>query len=83
MRQQGISVAKKDFNVPDSKGRFGAYGGVYVAETLVPALEELAKQYDLIKESEEFKSEVLDDLEKFVGRPSPLYFAKRWSKKLG
>lgn len=76
-------MAKKDFNVPDSKGRFGAYGGVYVAETLVPALEELAKQYDLIKESEEFKSEVLDDLEKFVGRPSPLYFAKRWSKKLG
>jgi len=76
-------VAKKDFNVPDSKGRFGAYGGVYVAETLVPALEELAKQYDLIKESEEFKSEVLEDLEKFVGRPSPLYFAKRWSKKLG
>ena len=83
MRQQGISVAKKNFNVPDSKGRFGAYGGVYVAETLVPALEELAKQYDLIKESEEFKSEVLEDLEKFVGRPSPLYFAKRWSKKLG
>ena len=83
MRQQGISVAKKDFNVPDSKGRFGAYGGMYVAETLVPALEELAKQYDLIKESEEFKSEVLEDLEKFVGRPSPLYFAKRWSKKLG
>ena len=83
MRQQGISVAKKDFNVPDSKGRFGAYGGVYVAETLVPALEELAKQYDLIKESEEFKSEVFEDLEKFVGRPSPLYFAKRWSKKLG
>jgi len=83
LRQQGISVAKKDFNVPDSKGRFGAYGGVYVAETLVPALEELAKQYDLIKESEEFKSEVLEDLEKFVGRPSPLYFAKRWSKKLG
>ena len=76
-------MAKKDFNVPDSKGRFGAYGGVYVAETLVPALEELAKQYDLIKESEEFKSEVLEDLEKFVGRPSPLYFAKRWSKKLG
>ncbi len=83
MRQQGISVAKKDFNVPDSKGRFGAYGGVYVAETLVPALEELAKQYDLIKESEDFKSEVFEDLEKFVGRPSPLYFAKRWSKKLG
>ncbi|HIC26926.1 MAG TPA: tryptophan synthase subunit beta [Gammaproteobacteria bacterium] len=76
-------MTKKDLNVPDSKGRFGPYGGVYVSETLVPALEELAKQYELIKENEEFKSEVFEDLEKFVGRPSPLYFAKSWSKKLG
>ena len=74
---------KKDKKVPDSQGRFGAYGGVYVAETLVPALEELAQQYELIKENKEFKSEVQNDLEKFVGRPSPLYFAKRWSKQLG
>ena len=56
---------------------------MYVAETLVPALEELAQQYELIKENKEFKSEVQNDLEKFVGRPSPLYFAKRWSKQLG
>jgi len=76
-------MPKKDKKVPDSQGRFGAYGGVYVAETLVPALEELAQQYELIKENKEFKSEVQDDLEKFVGRPSPLYFAKRWSKQLG
>ena len=76
-------MTKKDLNVPDSKGHFGPYGGVYVSETLVPALEELAKQYELIKENEEFKSEVFEDLEKFVGRPSPLYFAKSWSKKLG
>jgi len=76
-------VTKKDLNVPDSKGHFGPYGGGYVSETLVPALEELAKQYELIKENEEFKSEVFEDLEKFVGRPSPLYFAKSWSKKLG
>ncbi|SUZ85833.1 uncharacterized protein METZ01_LOCUS38687 [marine metagenome] len=69
--------------MPDSKGRFGIYGGVYVAETLVPALEELAQKYELIKEDKEFKAEVQDDLEKFVGRPSPLYFAKHWSKKLG
>ena len=54
-----------------------------MAETLVPALEELAQQYELIKENKEFKSEVQNDLEKFVGRPSPLYFAKRWSKQLG
>ena len=76
-------MSKKDKKVPDSQGRFGAYGGVYVAETLVPALEELALQYELIKENKEFKSEVQNDLEKFVGRPSPLYFAKRWSKQLG
>ena len=76
-------MSKKYKKVPDSQGRFGAYGGVYVAETLVPALEELAQQYELIKENKEFKSEVQNDLEKFVGRPSPLYFAKRWSKQLG
>jgi len=75
-------MSKKEL-VPDSKGRFGIYGGVYVAETLVPALEELAQKYELIKDDKEFKSEVQDDLEKFVGRPSPLYFAKHWSKKLG
>ena len=75
-------MSKKE-QVPDSKGRFGIYGGVYVAETLVPALEELAQKYELIKEDKEFKAEVQDDLEKFVGRPSPLYFAKHWSKKLG
>ena len=75
-------MSKKE-QVPDSKGHFGIYGGVYVAETLVPALEELAQKYELIKEDKEFKAEVQDDLEKFVGRPSPLYFAKHWSKKLG
>ena len=75
-------MSKKE-QVPDSKGRFGIYGGVYVAETLVPALEELAQKYELIKDDKEFKAEVQDDLEKFVGRTSPLYFAKHWSKKLG
>jgi len=76
-------VVKKDSNIPTSEGYFGVYGGAYVAETLVPALQELDKQYNLIKDNEDFVSEVLEDLEKFVGRPSPLYFAKRWSKKLG
>ena len=75
-------MSKKE-KLPDSKGRFGIYGGVYVAETLVPALEELAQKYELIKDDKEFMTEVQDDLEKFVGRPSPLYFAKHWSKKLG
>ena len=61
-------MSKKE-QVPDSKGRFGIYGGVYVAETLVPALEDLAQKYELIKDDKEFKAEVQDDLEKFVGRP--------------
>ena len=76
-------MAKKDLNMPNSKGRFGAYGGVYVAETLIPALEELAKQYNLIRDNKNFLSEVSHDLETFVGRPSPLYFARRWSLELG
>ena len=75
-------MVKKKVNIPDSMGRFGSYGGVYVAETLVPALEDLVKQYKLIKEKKQFKQEIADDLEKFVGRPSPLYFAEHWTRKL-
>ena len=69
--------------MPNQEGYFGKYGGRYVAETLVPALEELSEKYQEIKDDEEFKAEVKEDLEKFVGRPSPLYFAERWSKQLG
>ena len=76
-------MSKKGVKLPDSKGYFGSYGGVYVAETLIPVLEELSQKYELIKDNKEFKAEVQEDLEKFVGRPSPLYFAKQWSKQLG
>ena len=76
-------MSKKGVKLPDSKGYFGTYGGVYVAETLIPVLEELSQKYELIKDNKEFKAEVQEDLEKFVGRPSPLYFAKQWSKQLG
>jgi len=69
--------------MPNQEGYFGKYGGRYVAETLVPALEELSEKYHEIKDDEGFKKEVKEDLEKFVGRPSPLYFAERWSKQLG
>jgi len=74
---------EKKINLPDQDGKYGVYGGRYVAETLVPALEELDKEYKKIKNNEEFQSEVFNDLRTFVGRPSPLYFAKRWSHKLG
>jgi tryptophan synthase beta chain len=69
--------------LPDSKGRFGVYGGRYVAETLVPALDELYEQYKIIKKDKRFLSEFHKDLKDYVGRPSPLYFAKRWTEILG
>lgn len=74
---------EKKIDLPDQDGKYGVYGGRYVAETLVPALEELDKEYKKIKNNKEFQSEVFNDLRTFVGRPSPLYFAKRWSHKLG
>ena len=76
-------MSKKKDNLPDSKGHFGTYGGVYVAETLVPALEELADQYELIKKNKKFQDELSKDLKSFVGRPSPLYYAERWTNHLG
>ena len=69
--------------LPDSNGKYGVYGGRYVPETLIPALEELDKQYQLIKQDKDFQDEVSRDLKTYVGRPSPLYFAKRWTKQLG
>ena len=69
--------------LPDNKGRFGVYGGRYVAETLVPALDELDDQYRIIKKDKNFLSEFHNDLKEYVGRPSPLYFAKRWTEILG
>ena len=69
--------------MPDKNGRFGIYGGRYVAETLVPALEELSEQYEIIKKDKKFLKEFKDDLAHYVGRPSPLYFAKRWTEILG
>jgi tryptophan synthase beta chain len=69
--------------LPDSNGKYGVYGGRYVPETLIPALEELDKQYQLIKQDKDFQDEVSRDLKTYVGRPSPLYFAKRWTQQLG
>ena len=75
-------MVKKNI-LPNKKGRFGKYGGRFVAETLMPALEDLSKEYYKVKTNKDFKKEIDNDLKHFVGRPSPLDFAKRWSKKLG
>tara|TARA_Y100000816_G_scaffold227164_1_gene172210 strand:- start:2092 stop:3306 length:1215 start_codon:yes stop_codon:yes gene_type:complete len=72
-----------NYAFPDKEGRFGEFGGKYVSETLITALEELEKVYAKVKKDKSFQKEVIKDLNDFVGRPSPLYFAERWTKKLG
>ena len=72
-----------NYAFPDKEGRFGDFGGKYVSETLITALEELEKVYSKVKRDKSFQKEVIKDLNDFVGRPSPLYFAERWTKKLG
>ena len=75
---------KIDFaTMPDARGHFGAYGGRFVAETLISALDELAETYNKLWPDPEFRAEFDRDLAEYVGRPSPLYFARRWSEKLG
>jgi len=69
--------------VPDEHGHFGVYGGRFVAETLIEPLEELTRAYRKYITDEEFLAEFDHDLKTFVGRPSPLYHAQRWSEKLG
>jgi tryptophan synthase beta chain len=71
-----------NYNYPDKNGRFGSFGGRYVSETLISALEELESLYKKIKNDKKFQEELTNDLQTFVGRPSPLYFAKRWTDKL-
>jgi len=66
-----------------SAGHFGEHGGRYVAETLIHALDELEDLYDAAKRDPEFRLELQRDLEHFVGRPTPLYFAERLTHELG
>lgn len=68
---------------PDDSGHFGPYGGVFAPETLMAPLEELKKQYQEMKNDPEFQRELMADYQDYVGRPSPLYFAKRWTETLG
>ena len=70
-------------NFPDKNGFFGEYGGKFVPETLMYALDELETTYNKLKSSPEFIDEFYKDLSHFVGRPSPLYLAKRLSDKYG
>ena len=69
--------------LPDERGHFGPYGGVFVAETLIHALDQLREQYARYRADPEFIAELDYELEHYVGRPSPIYHARRWSERLG
>ncbi|GMV28664.1 MAG: tryptophan synthase beta chain [Rhodanobacteraceae bacterium] len=70
-------------NLPDAHGRFGAYGGIYVAETLMAPLAELTAAYERLRIDPDFIAEFDHDLKHYVGRPSPIYHAERLSRKVG
>jgi len=70
-------------DLPDARGHFGPYGGVFVAETLSHALEELRDAYERYRRDPEFVAEFRYELKHYVGRPSPIYHARRWSQVLG
>lgn len=73
----------KPYALPDPEGHFGQFGGSFVSETLVHALDELKAAYAHYRDDPEFLREFHYELKHFVGRPSPVYHARRWSEKLG
>jgi tryptophan synthase beta chain len=82
-----MAIENYDFQellkLPDERGHFGPYGGIFASETLMAALDELREAYGHYKNDGEFLAELDYELKHFVGRPSPVYHAKRWSEKLG
>ena len=71
------------YNYPDDTGHFGIYGGRFASETLIPALDELKDAYHNIVPTQAFQDEYAYELKHFVGRPSPIYHAKRLSSENG
>jgi len=80
-KQKGNSEER--YNLPDERGHFGQYGGIFVAETLMGPIQELNAAYSACMQDQAFLDELDEQLRQYVGRPSPLYFAERWSRKLG
>ena len=76
-------AAQKLSDMPDESGHFGQYGGIFVPETLMEPLNELNQAYVHYFQDQDFLAELDHDLANYVGRPSPLYFAERWSRELG
>ena len=71
------------YHWPDARGHFGPYGGLFVPETLMRPLDELTRAYERYLQDPEFLAELDIDLRDYVGRPSPIYHAERWSRELG
>ena len=78
-----VQTATEPYNLPDARGHFGPYGGVFVAETLMEPIEELRLAYQRYMLDEEFLAELDHDLQHYVGRPSPIYHAERLSRHFG
>jgi tryptophan synthase beta chain len=76
-------MPERTYDLPDASGHFGPYGGTFVAETLVQALDELKAAYARYQNDSEFLAEFAYELKHYVGRPSPVYHARRWSEKFG
>ncbi|TWU26539.1 Tryptophan synthase beta chain [Novipirellula galeiformis] len=83
MSLQETAAPHASASVPDERGRFGKFGGRFVPETLTRALDQLAEEYDRAKKDPEFQRELTSLLKTFVGRPSPLYHAKRLTDAVG
>ena len=78
-----MQMTELRYDLPDASGHFGPYGGVFVAETLMRALDELNVAYARYREDPSFIAEFEDELAHYVGRPSPVYYARHWSETLG
>ncbi len=78
-----METATQPYTAPDARGRFGAYGGAFVPEILVPVLEELKAAYAEAKDDPDFQRDIADLLRDYVGRPTPLSFADRLTERLG
>jgi len=78
-----MQTQPETYNLPDAAGHFGPYGGIFVAETLQAALHELKVEYERAQADPGFIAEIQYELEHYVGRPSPIYHARRLSDELG
>jgi len=81
--QHTTDMASNATDLPDASGHFGRYGGRFVSETLMEPLDALCEAYESYRNDPEFIQELDVDLQQYVGRPSPLYFAQRWTEYLG